>query len=173
MQNLKSLLKNKFTNAKRVVVLGVGSDLRGDDIAGILVAQKIEAFQKKIGERKRLKVLLGFTAPENFTGDIKRFAPTHLIVVDSAEIKKAPGDVVLLDPQTVGGMTFSTHSLPLKIMTDYLLIDLKCEILIIGIQPKTLHYGSPVSGEVKKSAEAVARIINATLKSSLKFGKKS
>lgn len=164
MNNLKILLKNKFKGAKRVVLLGIGSTLRGDDAAGMLVAEKIEQYRKKAKQGRRLKVLFGETAPENFTGEIKRFNPTHLVLVDSAEVKKKPGAVILLDPQTIRGISFSTHSLPLKIMTDYLLTDLKCEIIIIGIQPKTIHFGAPCSAQVKKSVKDVSKIIKAILK---------
>ena len=164
MSNLKTLLKNKFIGARKVVVLGVGSTLRGDDAAGMLVAEEIEKYRKKANQGRRLKVLFGETAPENFTGDIRRFDPTHLVIVDCAEFKKKPGSVVLLNPQSIQGISFSTHSLPLKIMTDYLLIDLECEIIIIGIQPKDVHFGVPRSAQILKAVKDVSKAVKETLK---------
>ena len=164
MSNLKILLKNKLEGAKKVLVLGVGSTLRGDDIAGMLVAEQVEQYRKKTKQGRRLKVLFGETAPENFTGDIRRFNPTHLVLVDCAEFKKKPGFVTLLDPKTIQGISFSTHSLPLKIMTDYLLIDLKCEIIIIGIQPKDAHFGVPCSAPVKGAVQNISKAIKEILK---------
>jgi hydrogenase 3 maturation protease len=163
MRNLKTLLKNKFKGAQRIVVFGIGSELRGDDVAGMLIAEHIEQYRKKIKERIRLKVLFGSTAPESFTGEIKRFKPSHLLIIDCAEFQKPPGSVILLDPETIGGVSFSTHSLPLKIMTDYLLKDLTCEIIIIGIQPKTLHFGAPCSPEVKKSIKDISKVLKEIL----------
>ncbi|MCX5682012.1 MAG: hydrogenase maturation peptidase HycI [Candidatus Omnitrophica bacterium] len=164
MSNLKILLKNKFQGAKKVLVLGVGSTLRGDDAAGMLVAHKIEQYRKNAKQGKRLKVLFGETAPENFTGDIKRFNPTHLVFVDCAEFKKKPGSVILLDPEVIQGISFSTHSLPLKIMIDYLLKDLTCKVIIIGIQPKNIHFGAPRSAQIMKAVQDISTALKEILK---------
>jgi len=165
MNNLKLLLKNKLQGAKRIAVLGIGSDLRGDDAAGMLIAEELEAYRKKIKDTRCIKVFFGSTAPESFTGAIKRFDPTHLLIIDAAEIKKDPGEAVLLDPQTIEGISFSTHSLPLKIMADYLLTDIKgCTLMIIGIQPKNLDFGSSLSFEVKKSVGDISKIIKGILR---------
>jgi hydrogenase 3 maturation protease len=161
-QNLKSSLKNLLKGAKRIAVLGVGSDLRSDDVAGMLVAEKL----KGAGKAGRLKVFFGATAPENLTGEIKRFKPTHLLIVDAAEIGKKAGTIALLSPEETVGITFSTHSLPLKIMSDYLLTDIKCRIMIIGIQPKKLAFGGSVSKEVKEAAQQVSGTIKEILASS-------
>ena len=88
MQSLTTELKNRLKAAKRIAVLGVGSELRGDDVAGMLVAG---AVQKK---SKKIRVFLGATAPENLTGEIIKFKPTHLIIVDTADIKEKPGTIL-------------------------------------------------------------------------------
>ena len=41
MLNLKVLLKDKLNKARRIALLGVGSEFRGDDVAGILVAKSL------------------------------------------------------------------------------------------------------------------------------------
>ena len=53
--------------------------------------------------------------------------------------------------------------LPIKMTIDYLLESLKCEITIIGIQPKSLEFGETVSEEVKKSAKQIADVIRQIL----------
>ncbi len=160
MENLEKSLKSRLKDAERVAVLGVGSELRGDDIAGILVAQE---FNKP---SKRFKSFIGGTAPENFTGEIKRFKPTHLVVVDSASMAKSrAGTIRLIDPEKVANFSFCTHRLPLKIMTDYLIKFIDCEIIIIGIQPKTLGFGLPCSPEIKKSVKRVSSAIRKILNS--------
>ncbi len=163
MTPLATLLKKKLHNARRVSVLGVGSTLRGDDAAGMLIADEIESYRKKTKKGKVVQVLFGETAPENFTGNIRRFNPTHLIIVDCAEVKKKPGSVFLLDVENITGITFSTHSLPLKIMTDYLLKDMTCEIIIIGIQPKSLQFNTPCSAQIKKSVKDVSSALKEVL----------
>ena len=157
MKDLEIVLKDRLKSAKKVIVLGIGSELRGDDIAGILVTEELCKCSKSA---KNLKVINGSTAPENFTGEIKNFNPTHLVVIDSASMAKSkPGTIRLIDPGEIGNFSFCTHKLPINIMTDYLIKSIGCEIIIIGIQPKTIDFGAKCSPEIKKSVKRVSSAI--------------
>ena len=159
MQSLKKELAARLKGARRIAVLGVGSELRGDDIAGILVLEPIKK-SKKIRPSMKLQTFEGSTAPENLTGEIRAFKPTHLIIVDSADIGEEPGAVLLLRADEVGrGISFSTHKIPPKILIDYFTHTLKCEIVIIGIQPKSINFGKPASKAVIVSSRAVSAFI--------------
>jgi hydrogenase 3 maturation protease len=160
MLALKTTLKKRLSNAKRVALLGVGSELRGDDAAGILVSGQLEKECRKISPKGTFRVFTGSTAPENLTGEIKRFKPDHLIIIDSADTGKKAGAIVLIDPERVSGVSFATHQLPMKILVDYLIKSIGCKISIIGIQSKRLDFGSSPSKEIQKSV----RIISDTLK---------
>lgn len=157
MKNLKKLLKYKFKDAKRIAILGIGSELRGDDAAGILAAKQIRCF---LVRNPKVRIFIGATAPENLTCEIKKYKPTHLIIIDSAELHKKPGTIALLDPNKIGGVTFSTHNLPVKVMADYLIKSIDCKIIIIGIQPKSLEFGSSVSKEVMHSIKILSTTLN-------------
>jgi hydrogenase 3 maturation protease len=108
---------------------------------------------------KNIAVFLGATAPENFTGEIKRFKPSHLLILDAADTSAKPGTIDLISPEVVGGVSFSTHMMPLKIMVDYMNQSIKCKTMIIGIQPKVLKFGSTPSKVVITSAKEVAQAI--------------
>ncbi|MDD2752350.1 MAG: hydrogenase maturation protease, partial [Candidatus Omnitrophica bacterium] len=103
--NLEKHLKTRLSKAKRIAVLGVGSELKGDDAAGMLVARQIK-------ENKNLKVFLGSTAPENITGEIKKFAPHHLLIIDTAMMQEKSGTIKIFPGKAIGGVSFSTHRLP-------------------------------------------------------------
>jgi len=158
------ILKQKLENATRVAVLGVGSELRSDDIAGLLVAQQIEKTITKQITSPEVRVFIGETAPENLTGEIKKFQPTHLIIIDAAELNKKPGHIEIMEPGTIGGTSFCTHSLPLKIIIGYLLESFKFQAIIIGIQPKTLLFGAQPTKEVVAAAKHLAKAITKLLK---------
>lgn len=158
MQQIRKNLKNWLKGASRIAVLGVGSELRSDDAAGMMAARELEEFQVLKGP-VQFQVFLGETAPENLTGQIKRFKPTHLIIIDSVEAGKGPGAVVMIDPQNTTGMNFSTHSLPPKVMADYLKDALQCDIVIVGIQPKDTRFGEKISAEVEAAVKAVVELI--------------
>jgi hydrogenase 3 maturation protease len=172
------ILKQKLNNARRIAVLGVGSELRGDDIAGLLAAQQIEKTITKQTTSPHstrpdksalaqggpeVRVFIGETAPENLTGEIKKFQPTHLIIIDAAELNKEPGHIEIMEPGTIGGTSFCTHSLPLKIVIGYLLESFKFQAIIIGIQPKTLVFGAQPTKEVVAAAKHIAKAITELL----------
>lgn len=111
------------------------------------------------GASPEVRTFLGATAPENLTGEIKRFAPTHLIVIDAADLDAEPGTITLMDPDSIGGTTFCTHSLPIKVMIDYLLDSFECHVTIVGVQPKTLEVGAAMSKEVLDAVESLTAMI--------------
>ncbi|MFA5157094.1 MAG: hydrogenase 3 maturation endopeptidase HyCI [Candidatus Omnitrophota bacterium] len=161
MLPLKKTLKNKLKGADRVAVLGVGSDIRGDDAAGVIVAERLG--RKMANRRRKFRVFIGATAPENLTGQIRQFKPSHLIIVDSADFGKPAGRVKLIETQDFGGASFCTHKLPLKIMIEYLVRLLKCEIIVIGIQPKSFTFCSRPTKAVAAAITQVCSAINTAL----------
>ncbi len=165
MPTLKTLLLEKIKKAKRIAVLGVGSDLRADDAAGMLSAKLIKKRLEKKSRALDLKVFFGETAPENVTGEIKKFKPTHVMIIDSADMGKKAGEVTLLEPKKISNVSFSTHQLPLKILADYLEISLKCRVIIIAIQFKTIKFGASLSKEVKSAAKLISTTLSEVLKS--------
>ena len=78
---------------------------------------------------------------------------------DAADTSAKPGTIDLISPDVVGGVSFSTHMMPLKIMVDYMNQSIKCKTLIIGIQPKVLKFGSIPTKVVIASAKEVAEAI--------------
>lgn len=156
MQSLKKELAIRLKGAKRVAVLGVGSELRGDDVAGILALGPLKK-SKSIKPSITLKTFEGSTAPENLTGEIINFKPTHIIIIDTADIDEKPGSILLLNADEVGrGISFSTHKIPPKVLIDYFANSLKCEIIIIGIQPKSIGFGKKPSKAVIDSSRSVS-----------------
>lgn len=62
------------------------------------------------------------------------------------------------------GVSFSTHKLPARVLMDYFTRSLKCDIMLIGIQPKSLEFGKKVSEEVKKSVKEISDAIKNAVK---------
>jgi hydrogenase 3 maturation protease len=142
--------------------MGVGSPLRSDDVAGLLVARSLA---RKFSRRTDVLVVEGGSAPENLTGPLIRFEPSHLVVVDCAELDAPPGSVRLFPVESIGGLSSSTHSLPLSVIFGYLCKSCACEVLIVGIKPKSLAFdGKPTRealGASRRVAKALARAIRA------------
>jgi hydrogenase 3 maturation protease len=138
-----------------VVVVGVGSEMRGDDVAGVEVVRRLR------GALKSPNVLLveGGVAPENFTSQIRRFKPSHVILIDATDFGAEPGEVVLAEPDAITGQSVSTHTIPLSILAKYLQEQLKAKIALLGIQPARARMGAEMSRAVKDSIKRVAEIM--------------
>jgi hydrogenase 3 maturation protease len=136
-------------------VVGVGSDLRGDDAAGLRVAARLAAWARRTRSR-RLAAFVGGAAPENFTGVISRFRPDCLVLVDAAHLGGAPGEVRLIAPEEVRGLAFSTHMLPVPIFLDYLRLTTGCRSVVVGIQVAQKDVLRPLTPAV---ARGVARVV--------------
>ena len=166
MDNLKTFLSRQLSSAKRIAILGIGSELRQDDAAGMLALRGIgRSLKKDPKTAKKVRLFLGETAPENLTGEIKKYRPTHLILIDTIEMNEKPGTILVVDPERIAdGASFSTHKLPAKVLIDYLAKSFKSTVTIIGIQPKGLDFGKPPSKDVKAAVKEVVRAIRFAVK---------
>ncbi len=156
---LKKILRDSLDGAERVAIVGVGSELRADDVAGTFT---VEELSKSLDKKKtfcKFCLLQGCTAPENLTGEIKKFKPSHLMMIDAADLDSRPGTVSFIKLEDLAGASFSTHMMPLEVMVNYIRQSVNCKIIMIGIQPKVLEFGKPFSKEVKSSALELAKTI--------------
>jgi hydrogenase 3 maturation protease len=120
----------------------------------VLVARKLAAWCRKTRCRN-LAAFDGGSAPENVTGVIARFKPTHLVVVDAAHLGLKPGAVRVVAAEEIGGVSFSTHTLPMPIIIDYLAKGTGCRSVVIGIEPEQKNVCAPVSARVLAAVDDV------------------
>ena len=160
MTEIQTVLREKITPGKKIAVMGVGSVLRSDDGAGMYL---IERLTSKIRADDAL-LIAGSTAPENFTGVIKTYAPDILFVADAAHMGMQTGEISLIRESDIGGLSFSTHMLPLPILFGYLKLEADCEIVCIGIQPENTEQGLEMCGKVRAAVEKLADLFDEALR---------
>ena len=155
--SLQQRLTERLQSVRELALLAVGSELYGDDAVALRI---VELLEPHTGPGKRLHTFVGSTAPENCTGPIRRLNPSHLVVIDAADLGQAPGTTTLLDTEQIVGITFCTHALPLNVIVDYILKSCPdCQVIVLGIQPKALKFGAPLSEPVQAAAHEVAEIL--------------
>ncbi len=155
---LKKLLKS-LEGIARLALVGIGSEIRGDDRAGLLVS---ESLKRRLASKHLpfpVRVITAHTAPENFTGELRDFAPSHVILFDCAEMGEKPGVVSILDPREFIGESAFTHRLPMKMFLDYLTNSIGCRVIVVGIEPVSTELFAPVSDAVKKSVRKTVDLI--------------
>ncbi len=152
---------NQFLkNSDKIVVMGIGNEMRGDDGLGSILAQKLSMNL----ENKNIIVFDGKTVPENFTGAIKRETPSHLIFLDAVEMNEAPGHIRLVAKEEIANYSISTHAMPLSFLIKYLESTTHAKIMLLGIQPKTMDLIYEISPEVQESLNYVLNLFNHILK---------
>lgn len=152
---LRKALGTAPSEARPVVVLGVGSEMRCDDAAGLRVAAAVSR-----AGLPNVHCIQAGPAPENFTSEIRRIHPAAVIIVDCAHMGDPPGALRLIDPREIGGVSFGTHGLPLNVLAEYLRQETGCTVLILGIQPASVEVGEAVSAPVLGAVEEAVSILS-------------
>jgi len=125
-EELKALLKG----AKKTVIMAVGDELDPRDCLGHLAGRRISAMNLK-----GVEVLLTSQMPENFTSVVRRMKPSHVVIIDAAEMGRSPGEVAIIDAGRISATRVSTHAMPLSVLMGYLEKELKVKVALVGIQP--------------------------------------
>jgi hydrogenase 3 maturation protease len=147
----------------RIAILGVGNELNGDDAAGVRVVRELAA---RLAATPGVLLIDGGTAPENFTGPLRRFRPDLVLEIDAADFNAAPGTTRWIDWRRADGLSASTHTLPPSVLARYLVCELGCEVALVGIQPADLTFGERMSPEVEKAVTDLAGELCAWLSAS-------
>ncbi len=149
------MLKDFLQGAEKVVICGIGNDVRGDDAFGVIVAEELKNRLKS----DKIVILNCGGVPESYVGKIVNENPTHVIFIDAVDFGGKPGEIVIADPEGTLGESFSTHRLPLKLLVSYLKQNINAKFILIGCQPKQLGLFIEMSEEVKQSAEKLVEIL--------------
>ena len=133
------------------ILLGIGNSLNGDDGVGIYVAER---FRKD----DWISLACG-TAPENFTGIIRKTRPSCLVLVDAAAMGISPGEYRIIPRDKIEDVSIGTHQLPLSFLIDFL-SDTVERIILIGIQPERAGTGEEISLPVRKGADRLLHVLS-------------
>ena len=158
--SFKSQMSNFLSDCEKLIVLGVGNELKSDDGVGPFIIKKL---QEENIENENLLFINAETVPENFTGKIRKENPTHLIIVDACLMDLNPGDMQIVDKHDFANIGISTHSMSLSYFVRYLEKDTDFRIIFVGIEPETMDWGELPTSKVEKAALEFIDILNGIL----------
>ncbi len=155
LEALHTILSEHRTQGhdSRLAIVGIGHELCGDDALGIVIAQELETILQSLDS---VRVFAAGSAPENLCGPLRRFAPDLLILIDAADISEKPGTISWIELEKIDGISASTHTIPLRILTDYLTAEIGCRVVLLGVQPAILSY-APISKAVEDSIHTIVQ----------------
>jgi hydrogenase 3 maturation protease len=138
-----AILKDKLSSKLkgRVVYMGIGNILRGDDGIGPELITKLSSLG--------LHTVDAGTVPENHVRSVSRLKPDTVIIVDAVHLDREPGAVELLDRSDIlDGTGFTTHSLSPVMVMKRLEEETGAGVFLLGIQPQSIEFGTPLSPAV-------------------------
>jgi len=139
----------------RTLVITLGSGLRADDGVGPYVFSRVKF------SRPDLRLMDGGTTPENIAQTAIDWKPDKIILIDAASFGGAAGEARLIPLEAINRATvLSTHSFPLSVTFSIVKEDTGAELVIIGIQVKSLDYAEGLSPEVEETASKLALYFN-------------
>ncbi|HIH89110.1 TPA: hydrogenase 3 maturation endopeptidase HyCI [Candidatus Bathyarchaeota archaeon] len=142
------------TEGRRVVVVGVGSPIRHDDFAGLRVLELLAGHTPE-----NVLLLTTETVPESYTGTIRDFNPTHILIVDAANFQGTPGEARIIPLNAIANTSISTHSLPLHIFINYIKKSICPNVTLLGIQGVNVDLGEGMTPSVENGAVEAAILL--------------
>lgn len=162
MIDFEEELKDFIAGAEKIAVLGIGNDLRSDDGLGLYIIDNL-----KIDDPRILIENVG-SVPEGFAKNLASFGAERVIMVDAADMLKSPGHIELITKDRIGGVTISTHRMPLSFLMMYLDQETGGQSILIGIQPKSIQFGEGLTPEIQEVVDETITSLENILKQHLR-----
>jgi hydrogenase 3 maturation protease len=136
----------------KTVIVGVGNILRGDDAFGPALVETLK------NDTEAICIDAG-SAPENYTGKIKKEKPDTIVIADAVHLGRSPGEWDILGKDDIARSGFTTHDLSPVMFIEYLEEETGADIYMLAVQPGNISFGEEMSGSVKKALEEIAALI--------------
>ena len=143
----------------RVLILGLGNLLLGDEGVGVRVAEELKGLELPNG----VAVVEGGTGGLGLIGLMEEYQ--KVIIVDAADMGHPPGRVVRFTPLEAQLKTveapLSLHQIGLgEALTLAEALEVApAEWIIIGVQPSQVEMGAGLSPEVERAIPKIIRIV--------------
>ena len=146
------LTQLKNLKGGRVVIVGIGNDLKGDDGAGPFVCRLLTG-------KTCVDVVDTGSAPENYIQYIIRKKPTCIVIVDAVDFGEEAGRIKIFKTGELNSAAVSTHSPSPGLFIDMICAQTKADVDFVGIQPSQLHLGEGLSAEVDSACRLLAETL--------------
>jgi len=150
-ESLDSLLRK--IKGKRLLIMGIGNRLRGDDAVGSLLIDRLEG-------KVNAELLDASDVPENYLGVIESASPEIILVVDAVNFGGKPGEVSLFILDQLADTAVSTHNTSLSLLFKVLQINPPPEVFLLAIQPANITLGESLSAPVIETLDMLARLLS-------------
>ena len=147
---MKNIFKKIFKG--KVVIVGIGNSLKGDDAFGPLLIDRLK------GKIKAVCIDAG-SAPENYTANVVKENPDTILIVDAVHLDLKPGEYEILKKSDIIRSGFTTHDISAGMFIEYLKSRTKADVYMLGAQPGNIRLGDEMSDVMKKTLDDLTELI--------------
>lgn len=147
-ENLAELLKGK-----KVIIVGVGNRMRGDDGVGSVVAEQLQALASP-----NAIVIDAETVPENYLWVLLDAKPDIVLFIDAVDFGGEVGEWILTPLSVLGNKAPSTHTVSLKLLGQ-ILESKGVDSWLLAVQPGQIGFGAPMSETVASTAQKLSQML--------------
>jgi hydrogenase 3 maturation protease len=128
----------------KILFVGLGNEIRGDDCAGILFLHELE----KQSEFSKSKFLNAGTNPENYLFRLSDKEVDMIIFIDAVQIESSIGEIFWIDSKNISDFSMSTHTYSIKMIETWLKTLRPIDIKYLGISAASFDCSKPVTEKV-------------------------
>ncbi|MFH1594658.1 MAG: hydrogenase 3 maturation endopeptidase HyCI [Candidatus Omnitrophota bacterium] len=144
-KELKDILKGK------VVIVGIGNVLKGDDGFGPALIERLNTTGVDA------TCIDAGTSLENYFGKIAKEDPDVILIVDAAHLELNPGECAILESEDILRSGLTTHDISPKMFIDYLKDHTRASVYMLGVQPESISLGDEMSATLGRSLGNIAK----------------
>lgn len=148
--------KLRVLTGKKILLMGIGHSLRGDDQAGLKLARRLIA-------RGKEGVIEATDAPENHIGPVRAYHPEVILLADAAYFLRPRGPWDLLSRRELLEVPTSTHNISPAVVMEFLEEETGAEVFLLGINAENRGWGAGISPRVEQTLAHLEKQLHALL----------
>ncbi len=151
-ESLRSEL-SRLVGHRKVYVLGIGNRDRGDDGAGIAVAEKLQKTfpSYSYSEHDGLEgIVLDLSESDE---------EAFVVFVDAADLKDEPGTIRIVPMERIRATEITTHRVTVALLAA-LLQKAKKGSAVVCIQPDSIEFQADITSPIKAAVDCVASVLS-------------
>jgi hydrogenase 3 maturation protease len=135
----------------RVVIIGIGNPIRGDDAFGPLLARRLQG-------RVAAQVVDAEDVPESYLRTVIAASPETVLFLDAIDLGEPPGSAAVLESGELTSYVPSTHRMPLSMLMDIVGKEAGARVAVLAVQPGQVELGGPLSAAVEATVSVLEEL---------------
>ena len=138
-------------SSKDVLFVGIGNTLKADDGVGPATCSLLkEVFPNSVIDTGMV--------PENYIQVIIKKNPKVILIIDAIDFDAPLGTIKVFETAELSTGGITTHTLSPRLLSDMIAKSIPAKIYFVGIQPKSMMIGHPMSQEVDSAKKELLEI---------------